>query len=484
MNTGIFFDLDGTLWDSAEKVVKSWNETFISEGYDFQITVEDMQSCMGKLMTEIADILMSEVEPEHRYELLKKCEINENELLRREGGILFDNVEKMLKLMSEKYKLFIVSNCQQGYIEAFLDFYGFGDYITDTENPGVTGLSKGENIKLVARRNDIDKIIYIGDTLGDYNATMEAGGTFIHAAYGFGEVDNVTKVYSVMEIPKAVNMLTYKRELFLPEEILLKIDKPARYIGNEYNMVVKNPYSVDVRFCMCFPDLYEIGMSHLGIQIIYDMLNSWEDVYCERLYSPWTDLDAVLREEKIPLFAIESQQPVKNFDFLGITLQYEMCYTNILQILELSKIPLYSEERTEDDPIVIGGGPCVYNAEPIADFFDLFYIGEGESKYRELIDLYKENKKNGGSRKDFLLKAASISCIYVPSLYDIEYNEDGTVKSIIPKNDKVPSKVKKDIVLNLSDTCYPEKPLVPFWGNQWFRFGRYPPDHTRLTTLL
>lgn len=252
------------------------------------------------------------------------------------------------------------------------------------------------------------------------------------------------------------------RKLALSDEILLKIEKPARYIGNEVNMVVKDPASVDVRFCMCFPDVYEIGMSHLGIQILYDMFNSWDDVYCERVYSPWIDLDKIMREEDIPLFAIESQEPIKNFDFLGITLQYEMCYTNVLQILELSKIPLLSKDRREDDPIVFGGGPCAYNPEPIADFFDLFYIGEGETKHRDVIDLYKQNKAEGGTREDFLRKASQISCIYVPSLYDVEYNEDGTVKRYLPKDETVPEKVKKDIVLDMSNTYYPKKPLVPF----------------------
>ena len=171
------------------------------------------------------------------------------------------------------------------------------------------------------------------------------------------------------------------RKLALSDEILLSIDKPARYIGNEVNMVKKDPSKVDIRFAMCFPDVYEIGMSHLGIQILYDMFNQRDDVYCERVYSPWTDLDKIMREKNIPLFALESQDPVKLFDFLGITLQYEMCYTNILQVLDLSNIPLLSKDRTEDDPIVIGGGPCTYNPEPIADFFDLFYIGEGETVY-------------------------------------------------------------------------------------------------------
>ncbi len=252
------------------------------------------------------------------------------------------------------------------------------------------------------------------------------------------------------------------RKLALTDEILMKIEKPARYIGNEVNMIVKNPADVDVRFAMCFPDIYEIGMSHLGIQIIYDMLNRREDVYCERVYSPWIDLDKIMREKNIPLFAIESQQPIKNFDFLGITLQYEMCYTNILQVLDLSKIPLLSKDRTESDPIVIGGGPCAYNPEPIADFFDIFYIGEGETEYYHLIDLYKENKKNGGSRKDFLEMAAGISCIYVPQFYDVTYNEDGTIKEMKPNNECAPAKVKKEIVLDFNEVFYPDKPLVPF----------------------
>lgn len=252
------------------------------------------------------------------------------------------------------------------------------------------------------------------------------------------------------------------RKLALDDEILLSIEKPARYIGNEVNMVVKDKNKVDVRFAMCFPDVYEIGMSHMGIQILYDMFNRWDDVYCERVYSPWTDLDKVMRDKNIPLFAIESQDPIKEFDFLGITLQYEMCYTNVLQILDLSGIPLYASDRTEDDPIVIGGGPCTYNPEPIADFFDIFYIGEGETKYGELIDLYKENKKNGGTRKEFLEMAAGIPCMYVPQFYDVTYNDDGTVKEMKPNNEHAPKKVRKDIVVDVSNTYYPTKPVVPF----------------------
>ena len=205
------------------------------------------------------------------------------------------------------------------------------------------------------------------------------------------------------------------RKLALSEDILMQIEKPARYIGHEINSVVKEESEVSVRFAMCFPDVYEIGMSHMGIQILYDMFNSFEDTWCERVYSPWPDLDAVMRERHIPLFGLESQQPVKNFDFLGITLQYEMCYTNILQILELSQIPLKACDRTWDDPIVIGGGPCSYNPEPIAAFFDLFYIGEGETQYRALLDLYKKMREEDCSRESFLREASKVPGIYVPS---------------------------------------------------------------------
>ena len=242
------------------------------------------------------------------------------------------------------------------------------------------------------------------------------------------------------------------RKLAVSDEILMQVEKPARYIGNEVNMVVKDPKDVDIRFCMCFPDVYEIGMSHLGIQILYDMFNKREDTYCERVYSPWMDMDKVLREKHIPLFALESQQPVKDFDFLGITLQYEMCYTNVLQILDLSQIPLLSKDRTEEYPIVIGGGPCAYNPEPLADFFDLFYIGEGETVYDDLLNAYKENKKNGGTRQQFLEIAAEIEGIYVPAFYDVIYNEDGTIASFEPNNNHAKKTIKKQVEMNLSNT--------------------------------
>ena len=252
------------------------------------------------------------------------------------------------------------------------------------------------------------------------------------------------------------------RKLALSDEILMKIEKPARYIGGEVNAVTKNPDDIQVRFAMCFPDVYEIGMSHLGIQILYDMFNRRDDVWCERVYSPWVDLDKVMREEKIPLFALESQDPVRDFDFLGITIQYEMCYTNILQVLDLSGIPLHAKDRTEEDPIVIGGGPCAYNPEPIAEFFDMFYIGEGETVYNELLDTYKENKKNGGSRMDFLEKACQIDGIYVPAFYDVTYHEDGTIDQFFPVNEQAPSVIHKQVVMDVTNTTYPQTPVVPY----------------------
>ncbi len=252
------------------------------------------------------------------------------------------------------------------------------------------------------------------------------------------------------------------RKLALNDEILLKIEKPARYIGNEVNSVMKDPSKVDIRFAMCFPDVYEIGMSHLGIQILYDMFNRREDVWCERVYSPWVDLDKIMREEHIPLFALESQDPVREFDFLGITIQYEMCYTNILQILDLSQIPLSAGVRKDSDPIVIGGGPCTYNPEPLAEFFDLFYIGDGETVYDQLLDAYKDNQKKGGSRQDFLKMAAEIDGIYVPCFYDVTYKEDGTIASFTPKNSHAKTTIQKQMVKNLTDTYYPKAPVVPF----------------------
>ncbi|MBD8924739.1 MAG: TIGR03960 family B12-binding radical SAM protein, partial [[Eubacterium] rectale] len=212
----------------------------------------------------------------------------------------------------------------------------------------------------------------------------------------------------------------------------------------------------------CFPDVYEIGMSHLGIQILYDMFNRRDDVWCERVYSPWPDLHEIMKKENIPLFGLESQDAIKEFDFIGMTLQYEMCYTNILQILDLAQIPFKSADRDESDPIVIGGGPCSYNPEPIADFFDIFYIGEGEISYDALLNLYKEKKKSGYDRNEFLREASKIPGIYVPSLYTVTYKNDGTIDSFDPIYDDVPKNVKKQVQMDLTDSVYPEAPVVPF----------------------
>ena len=250
--------------------------------------------------------------------------------------------------------------------------------------------------------------------------------------------------------------------LMLSDDILMKIEKPARYIGHEVNAVVKDKSRVAVRFAMCFPDVYEIGMSHLGIQILYDMFNSMEDVWCERVYSPWLDLDAIMRKEKIPLFALESQDPVKEFDFLGITIQYEMCYTNILQVLDLAQIPLLAAERGENMPIVIGGGPCTYNPEPIADFFDIFYIGEGETQYEALIQLYKQCKAENLGRTEFLRRAAKLPGMYVPGFYHVSYHDDGTIQAFTPTEEGIPATIRKEMVMDLSDTHYPMKPVVPY----------------------
>ena len=242
----------------------------------------------------------------------------------------------------------------------------------------------------------------------------------------------------------------------------MKIDKTARYIGNVLNSIKKDKEKVAIRFAMCFPDVYEIGMSHLGVQILYDMFNKMEDVWCERVYSPWPDLHKIMKEEHIPLFGLESQEPIKNLDFIGFTLNYEMCYTNVLQILDLGQIPLLAKDRTEDDPLVIGGGCCTYNPEPMADFFDLFYMGEGEISFYELFDLYKKMRAEGRSRHEFLHEASKVPGIYVPSLYEVTYKEDGTIASFEPIYEDVPKTIQKQIVLNMTEVVYPEKPVVPF----------------------
>ena len=253
------------------------------------------------------------------------------------------------------------------------------------------------------------------------------------------------------------------RKLALTDEILCSVDKAARYIGGEVNSVMKDKEKVAIRVAFCFPDVYEIGMSNLGMMILYNMFNERNDVWCERVYSPWTDLDRIMREEHIPLFALESQDPIRDFDFLCITLGYEMCYTNVLQVLDLSGIPFHADQRREGDPIVIGGGACAYNPEPIAEFFDLFYIGEGETVYDPLFDLYKQNKAENGTRADFLRKAARIPGIYVPGLYETTYREDDTIASFKPTVPDVPPVIEKQLVVDMEKGYRPiEKPVVPF----------------------
>ncbi len=252
-------------------------------------------------------------------------------------------------------------------------------------------------------------------------------------------------------------------KLALSDKVLMRVEKSARYIGNEIGMIKKDPDDVLIRFAFCFPDVYEIGMSHLGIQILYEMFNRRDDLYCERVYSPWPDLHRIMKDEGIPLFALESQDPISDFDFLGITLQYEMCYTNVLQVLDLARIPFHATDRGEDDPIVCGGGPCTYNPEPIADFFDFFFIGEGETEYDHIFDLYGSMKRSGTySRSAFLREVSHIPGVYVPSLYEVSYNEDGTVSDFVPKFSDVPATVVRQVEMDLDNSPYPEKPLVPY----------------------
>ncbi len=247
----------------------------------------------------------------------------------------------------------------------------------------------------------------------------------------------------------------------LLEKCLLKVQKPARYIGNEFNSVHKSHDGL-MSFAFCFPDVYEVGMSHLGMKILYHMLNDRDDTVCERVYAPWIDMEEEMRKCGLPLLSLESHKPVRDFDIVGFTLQYEMSYSNIVNMLSLAEIPLYSEDRDEDDPFVCAGGPCAYNGEPIADFIDFFILGEGEEVNNEIMDVYKEWKSSDKSRFEFLKAISEIEGIYVPSFYVVTYNEDGTIKKIIPKADFVPKKVKKRIIKDL-DSCYvPEKLIVPF----------------------
>ena len=246
------------------------------------------------------------------------------------------------------------------------------------------------------------------------------------------------------------------------EQLLLTVQKPGRYSGGEINSVVKDKNEVDVRFAFCFPDNYEVGMSHLGIKILYSLFNERKDIWCERVFAPWPDFEAVMRNNDIPLFALESRDYIKDFDFIGFTLQYELSYTNVLNMLDLAGVPLLSKDRKDFTPIIVAGGPCTCNAEPLADFIDIMFLGEGEEADLEVIDLYKKYKLYGGTKAEFLAEAAKIEGVYVPSLYDISYNEDGTIKSVTPKVNTAPKTVRKRIELDLDKTYYPKDFVVPY----------------------
>ena len=245
------------------------------------------------------------------------------------------------------------------------------------------------------------------------------------------------------------------------DKILLKVQKPSRYIGGEVNAVVKDKSKVDIRFAFCFPDTYDIGMSHLGIKILYSLKNSVPNYWCERVFMPLPDMEEQMRKNDIPLYGLESLDPIKDFEFIGFTLQYELCYTNILSMLDLAGVPVFAKDRKDLFPIVMGGGPCVCNAEPIADFFDLFVLGEGEEVNLKMMQLAEKFKKNGGTKQEYLEQAAQIEGIYVPSLYDISYNEDGTVKAITPKNN-APAKVRKQIIDDFDKVYTPDSFVVPY----------------------
>ncbi len=245
------------------------------------------------------------------------------------------------------------------------------------------------------------------------------------------------------------------------DEILQKVERPARYIGNEINMVEKDLAEISVRFAFCFPDTYEVGMSHLGLQILYFFLNRRNDTYCERAFSPWIDMEEELLKNNIPLFSLETQTPLNEFDILGFTLQTELSFTNIVNMLKLSHIPIFSEERDETHPIICAGGPCAYNPEPLAEIVDFFCLGEGEANLDEILDIYNENKAAGGSKNDFLEKLLLVEGVYVPKFYDVEYLEDGKVKSITPNHKNAKAVIKKVIVKDLKNAFYPQKQLVP-----------------------
>ena len=249
----------------------------------------------------------------------------------------------------------------------------------------------------------------------------------------------------------------------ITDDILCKVEKPSRYVGGELNQVIKNPKDVNIRFAFCFPDVYEVGMSHLGTRILYDTINERKNTYCERVFAPWPDMETLMRKSDIKLFTLETKTPLDQFDMLGFTLQYEMSYTNILNMLDMSGITIRASERGEDEPIIMAGGPCAYNPEPLYDIVDFFEIGEGEEMMDDVLEVYARHKANGKvNKKEFLREISHIGGIYVPSLYDVSYNEDGTIREFTPKYEDVPAKVKKRIVNNFDKVSFPDEMIVPY----------------------
>ncbi|ACQ51912.1 TIGR03960 family B12-binding radical SAM protein [Clostridium botulinum] len=247
----------------------------------------------------------------------------------------------------------------------------------------------------------------------------------------------------------------------ISDDVLFRVEKPARYIGGELNSYNKDLNDIDIRYAFCFPDVYEVGMSHLGMKILYYILNERKDTFCERVFAPWPDMEKIMREENIPLYGLESKDPIKDFDFIGFTLQYEMSYTNILNMLDLAGVTIKASERGEEEPIVMCGGPCAYNPEPLYNIADMFVLGEGEELNTKILDLYKKYKGKG-KKKEFLREASKIRGVYIPSLYEVTYKKDNTIKEFKPLYDDVPKKVKKVIVNSINDVVYPDKFVVPY----------------------
>ncbi|MEA4960476.1 TIGR03960 family B12-binding radical SAM protein [Lutispora sp.] len=249
---------------------------------------------------------------------------------------------------------------------------------------------------------------------------------------------------------------------YIYDKLLPKVERPGRYIGTEWNSIHKALEGINIRFAFCFPDSYEVGMSHLGMKILYHLLNDQKDIYCERVFAPWPDMESLMRKEDIKLFALESRDYIQDFDFVGFTLQYEMSYTNIINMLDLAGVPKLTSQRREGDPFVVAGGPCAYNPEPLSQVIDFFMLGEGEEQMLEVMEVYRQWKVKGMKREEFLELVSKVRGVYVPSFYDVSYNEDNTIKSIMPNKEGVPEKVKKRVIKDLNKAYFPDKIIVPF----------------------